>query len=67
MARSLSLAKIRRSRTPEDLVPKTFKLHPDVVDAFERQAVDEGSNQGNLIEKLIIFYVNHGGKEAKIG
>ena len=62
----LSLIKIKRSRDVEKLVPKTFRIHPEISKAFAQQAQDEGCKQVALVEKAIVFYINHGGESAKI-
>ena len=62
----LSLLKIKRSRESGTLVPKTFKIHPQIASAFTKQARDEGCSQVRLLEKAIVFYVNHGGEKANI-
>ena len=63
----LSLSKSKKTRDPEKLTAKTFKMHPMIADAFQKQAVEEGCHQINLLEKAIVFYINHGGQDAKIG
>ena len=57
MAR-LSLAKIRTNRDTATLVPRSFKIHPAVVKAFEKRAVDEGCSKISLLEKMIVEYLD---------
>ena len=62
----ISLEKVTTSRDTEKLVPKSFKMHPAVVSAFVKQSKMEGCLQIHLLEKAIIYYVNHGGADTKI-
>lgn len=63
----LSLIKINRTRDASKLVSKTFRLNSEVASAFVKQAQDEGCKQVYLVEKAIVFYLNNGGTDAKIG
>lgn len=62
----LSLLKIKRSRESDKLIAKTFKIHPHLAQAFKKQSIDEGVKQVHLLERAIVFYINHGGESAKI-
>lgn len=55
----LTLNKIRTTRAPESLVAKSFRLHPDIVEAFDKQAIEEGLKQVFLFEKMVIFYLDN--------
>jgi hypothetical protein len=62
----LSLKRVRATRDDADLVGKSFRLHPDIVEAFEKKATEEGLKHVQLLEKTVIFYINHGGTDTKI-
>jgi len=62
----ISLNKVRTTKGGKNLVAKSFRLHPLVTDAFDKQAIDEGLKQVTMLEKMVIFYINHGGSDAKI-
>ena len=62
----VTLEKIRSNREASKLVPKTFRLHPQLEKAFNQQVIAEGSKQVHLIERALVYYLNHGGEGTKI-
>jgi len=62
----VSLSKVRTTKGTKSPVAKSFRLHPLVTEAFDRTATDEGLKQVALLEKMIVYYINHGGSDAKI-
>ena len=62
----ITLNKIRTTKNKKTPVAKSFRLHPLVTEAFDKKAIEEGLKQVTLLEKMVVFYINHGGSEAKI-
>lgn len=62
----ISLNKVRTTKGSKAPVAKSFRLHPLVTEAFDKKAMDEGLKQVTLLEKMVIYYINHGGSDAKI-
>jgi len=57
MNKGLSLNEIRAGRETAALVARTYKLHPKVLKAFEKQAIFEGHTKTNMLEKMIVEYL----------
>jgi len=62
----ITLEKIRSNRSTSKLVPKTFRIHPQLMKAFNQQVIIEGSKQVHLMERALVYYLNHGGEGSKV-
>ena len=62
----LSMSLIKKARVKYPRMAKTFKVSPNVAKAIEKQASLEGCKQVHLMEKMVVYYLNHGGIDAKI-
>lgn len=62
----LTMQKIKETRCYEDLINTSYRFHPLVRSAFLKQANIEGCSQIHLLEKMVLFYLNHGGPDTKL-
>ncbi len=62
MAKQISLAKIRVNRDTAKLLPRSYKMHATVCQAFERRVIEEGTSKISLLEKMIVEYLNNAQK-----
>ena len=55
-----------KDRVAGKLVPKFFRLHGKVGELFLAQADKEKLRETEMVEKMILFYMNRGGPKARM-